>query len=852
MGLHNRKSLAPFLHDSIDFYKHQVEGVNQMHPMRHSIQGDDMGLGKLGAYSEPILTPYGWVTMGSLSIGDTITGANGKPTTVTGIFEQGVVEITRVTFKDGSYSRCSMDHLWNVITPVRKMRGSGYKTLTTRQILDNGIRDAAGNCKHFIPMVKPVQFNESMSKGQTINAYTLGVLLGDGGLSGSMVSVTTDECIIEDMPLPWDIDFTFQRDKGGGYCVQGYLTQMAKYLRPLGLMGTKSNDKFVPDCYKYGSVSDRVSVIQGLLDTDGTTVASRGKVTTSIEYGTVSPQLAEDMKFLVQSLGGTVSIKEKIPTYTYKGEKLEGQLFYRMVIALPDTIIPFRLERKLINWTARTKYEPSRAIVSIEPDGMEQARCIKVSAEDQLYVTRDFIVTHNTLQAIAVFCAQCAVMAAKIKNGSMEPRDPLMLVVCPSSIKYNWEDEIQKFTTLGFIILDGTPKVREAQLLEFSSMTGPRVLVMNYEQVAKHLPFINNLKVDLAVFDEAHLLKNPKSARTKACESILAWRKLPMTGSPVLNRADELYVMLNMVEPGKHKTYWKFRQRYCVMGGYMDKAIVGVQNETELKAHLNRVMIRRLKKDVLDLPEVQVISKKVGLTALQRKLYDQVKDDELMDIGDGNGSVIIDNPLTKFLRLKQICGTTATVLASGEDKSEKLDQVVADVTEVSEEGHKTVVFTQFRGVQGAFKARIDAMNASRLSSGQTPIPIFLMHGDVPKADRQAMVKRWAAVDGPSIMCGMLQVMGVGLNMTASRHGFFIDKLFVPMLNQQAIDRLNRIGADETQSIQIFEYLVRGTIEARVERILTEKRELFDLLVEPDDWHARLIAIMKEEDAANAA
>jgi hypothetical protein len=801
-----------------------------------------MGLGKVNAYSEPILTPTGWVRMGELNVGDQVIGANGKATTVTAIFEQGVVEITRVTFKDGSYSRCHKDHLWNVISAARKQRGSGYRTLTVQQILDQGIRDAAGNAKHYIPMVKPVVFDESMSTGQTIDPYTLGVLLGDGGMSSTSVQVTTDREIIDSMPLPRDVGFTFKEERSrDGLTHQGGLTQMAKYLRPLKLMGTKSNNKFVPNCYKYGSVHDRISVLQGLIDTDGTPVQSRGKAATTIEYGTVSKQLSDDVKFLVQSLGGTVSVKEKTPTYTYKGQKLEGQLFYRMNLSLPGWLVPFRLQRKLDNWTPRSKYEPSRAITTITYDGTEQARCIRVSAEDHLYVTRDFIVTHNTLQTLAVFAAQCVVLDARMKSGKIEPRVPKMILVCPLALKFNWADEIEKFTSFKYTMLDGTPTVRIRQLIEFNEITHAKVLIVNYEQVQKHLGTLNAMNFDLAVFDEAHAMKSPKAARTKACQALLAKRNFMLTGSPMLNQVNDLYVIMDKIQPRKHGSYYTFVNRYCVFGGYKDKSIVGVKNEKELKGYLEQIMVRRLKKDVLDLPEVQTITKKVGLYPEQKKLYDEVVEDMLLTTGSSDGPDAIENALTKFLRLKQICGTTATVLESREDKSEKLDQVVEDVLEVMGNGHKVVVFTQFREVQRCFNAR--------MAAAAPKYPLYSMNGDMPGADRVEYVKQWAAEPGAAAFCGMIQVIGVGLNMTAARHGFFIDKLFVPMLNRQAVDRMHRIGADTTQAIQIFDYLVRGTVESRVETILRNKADVFENIVEKDDWHAKLIAALQaaEED-----
>jgi SNF2 family DNA or RNA helicase len=169
---------------------------------------------------------------------------------------------------------------------------------------------------------------------------------------------------------------------------------------------------------------------------------------------------------------------------------------------------------------------------------------------------------------------------------------------------------------------------------------------------------------------------------------------------------------------------------------------------------------------------------------------------------------------------------------------------VQDALEITDNGHKMVVFTQFRPVLHCYHARLQ--NAMPL------VPQFLLHGGVPTDTRQDVVKAWAAVKGPAMLICMTQVAGIGLNMTAARHGQFIDKLFVPMLNQQAVDRLNRIGQDKTQSVQILDYQARDTVESRVESILKVKKNLFENIVEQKEFEKKLIRDMLAEMRAKAA
>jgi SNF2 family DNA or RNA helicase len=451
---------------------------------------------------------------------------------------------------------------------------------------------------------------------------------------------------------------------------------------------------------------------------------------------------------------------------------------------------------------------------------------VRTLARRRSFLLADDMGLGKSLQALTVF-------AVDVVQGYSKTA----IVVAPVTLKGNWSDEIEKFSRFPHVVLDGTPAKRRKQIEEFRQIDGPKILVVNYEQVVTHKDDLNSLLFDIAIFDEAHYLKNPKAQRTKACLMLYSRRSFLLTGTPMLNHVDELWSILNRIDPVKWPKYWSFLNRYAVFGGYKDKQIIGVKNELELTERLKDVMVRRLKKDVLDLPEVQYIERRVDLEKEQRTLYDEVANELRLPTPDGDPQDI-ENALTKFLRLKQICGTTLPF--TGEDVSSKLTLAVSDDVELLENGERVVVFTQFRDVQRAY---ID-----RLKKARPNTPIFELHGDVPTDGRQQVVKQWGMTQEPGVIVCMLQVAGVGLNMTQARHGSFIDKLFVPGLNQQAVDRLHRIGQSETQQVQIREYLCRNTIESRVNQILRTKKKLFGEIVETDpNWKRKLIAAMREDD-----
>lgn len=450
---------------------------------------------------------------------------------------------------------------------------------------------------------------------------------------------------------------------------------------------------------------------------------------------------------------------------------------------------------------------------------------IRELAKRKSFILADDMGLGKSLEALTVFSIDVVRGWAKTA-----------LVVCPVTLKGNWADEIEKFSRFPYILLDGTPAVRAKQLEEFASIEGPKILIVNYEQVVAHAAELDKFAFDVVIFDEAHYLKNPRAKRTKACLSLYSRRSFMLTGTPMLNHVDELWSLLHRIDPEAFRSYWSFRNRYCVFGGWKNKQIVGVKNEKELTERLQFYQLRRLKSEVLDLPEVQIIERRIDLSSQQRKLYDEVMNELRLPRADSASPDDIENALVKFLRLKQICGTTYPF--TGEDNSSKLDLATADDMELLENGHRVVVFTQFRDIQSCYVERM-----------KTVAPIFQLHGDIPKADRSNVVKTWGATKEPGVLVCMLQVAGIGLNMVQARHGSFLDELFVPGLNKQAIDRLHRIGQSETQPVQIRKYICRNTIENRVQQILRTKTKLFGEIVETDPtWKAKLYRALMEDEA----
>lgn len=335
--------------------------------------------GKALCNGTPVLTPTGYVPIESLKVGDFVMGRNGEPTRVTGVFPQGVRQLYSIRFSCGSESICDGDHLWT----LQSNNHNQTRTLTTLQWKEIGFR--ATHPWH-LPRISPVEFPEQQ---YPINPYLLGVLLGDGGLSQSSVHFTTSdmELLHSVKSLIKPFDCTLTKVSKYDYILshrKGCINPLTKELRHLGLMGHRSETKFIPKDYLFGSVSQRLSLLQGLLDTDGTVGKKYGRIV----FSSSSRQLIEDVRNLVLSLGGFAKINSK---------KTNRLPHWNLSINFSRDIQPFRLSRKRVRLEKRVGKQRVRRIISIEPLCIAPATCIKVAACDELFLIHDYIPTHNTI-----------------------------------------------------------------------------------------------------------------------------------------------------------------------------------------------------------------------------------------------------------------------------------------------------------------------------------------------------------------------------------------------------------------------------------------------------------------------
>lgn len=488
------------------------------------------GAGKAQPLTEPVLTPQGFKPMGSLSVGDQVITQTGLPTQVIGVYPQGVKEIFTVRFSDGSAVRCTEDHLW-VVRQGKIRKDAPWETLSLKEIRKE-VRGRSNRKTFDVPLPQAVVF--SPTKPLTIPAYTMGVLLGDGGLTRGNIEVTSGDRDREQMlgllqadsvGFGWTAKERVNKDRCGGIHLASNQVRphpLKTLLGELGLLGTDSHTKFIPKVFKDASVEDRTALLQGLMDSDGT-VDCNG----SCSFSSASKTLLDDFVYLASSLGCLMS-----PS-TSKVSKIDGKaysLHYRVTFRPPFN--PFRLDFKKNRFDSK-KYNRCnhKYIVSVERTGEEQAQCIAVEAKEHTYLTSGFTVTHNTD------------LSALLANVFQSKRT---LILVPAALRQKTMDDFSVLRSHWVF-----PACFLADEASTVSPGDPVIRILSYESLSTvgYATFIEEFDPELIIADEAHALQSMKSGRARRVfRFIKAKRKrkgkihyVPMTGTGWSKSLKQIY-----------------------------------------------------------------------------------------------------------------------------------------------------------------------------------------------------------------------------------------------------------------------------------------------------------------------
>ena len=360
--------------------------IGGMRPGEVTVIAGRPGMGKAQPLDAKVLTASGWSEMGALAVGDELASVDGARSVVTGIFPQGEKQIFRVTMSDGRSTECCDEHLWT----VHYRDWDEPKTLPTKRV-----REMLG-CVRYKNRLWVDLFDGGYGRSSDlpIDPWLLGALLGDGYWGSGVKFSSDDPDILTRIKSIIGSENLIRRSGYDYYLRDG--GDLHRNLKMLGLGGRKSFDKFVPPVYLNADRQTRLEILRGLMDTDGW-VEKLG----SVRFATASEQLANDVCTLVRSLGGLCSVKERTTFHTYKGERRKGRASYQCRIRFRDASRLFSLYRKVLGASGRSTVARLN-FQSIEPVRVAEAQCISVSHPSHLYVTDDFIMTHNTALSLSI------------------------------------------------------------------------------------------------------------------------------------------------------------------------------------------------------------------------------------------------------------------------------------------------------------------------------------------------------------------------------------------------------------------------------------------------------------------
>lgn len=402
------------------------------------------------------------------------------------------------------------------------------------------------------------------------------------------------------------------------------------------------------------------------------------------------------------------------------------------------------------------------------------------------------------------------------------------LIVCGvNSVKYNWEKEIAIHSGEHSVMIDGkTMDIRVSQLnswykgAEYFGIINIESLRNEKIQDALYIG-IKDGYIGAVIVDEIHKAKNGTSQQGRALRTLKTPVKIGLSGTP-MNKAEDLWNILTWLGVEK-RSFYAFRNTYCIMGGYGGYRVVGHKNLESLNAELNTVMLRRRKDEVLDLPPKIYNTEYVELTRKQQKIYTDIKNGIIADLENILTTV---NPLSCTLRLRQLTGGLFT---EDNPKLERVRDMLDE--EIIPNGHKAIIFSQWESITDVY---LEALKEYK--------PIYIT-GKVSPEERQKEVDRFQNDPSCKLAIGTIGAMGTGLTLNKASYVFFVDKAWNSGDNAQAEDRAHRIGTAGT--VNIISLVAKGSVDEGVEEYLIENKDLFDRVVDGKGSKADVRAILNK-------
>lgn len=878
------------IHNGYEFKKppfaHQKIGFQFLHSMPNPALFGDCGTGKGLPLSSRVLTPSGWIEIGSIEVGSFVIGGDGRSYPVEGVYDQGEQDLFEVSFSDGTRTICDGSHLWSVKSHNDIARGRPWRVLSTEELTRTNLKFGKRRQSRTwrIPMVSPPSFDK---KELPISPYVLGVLLGDGCLLTSTPRWTKSDIeIAERVKFLIEDDLVISKlsskDRSQSWSIRKATpgperSSISKSLESLGLLGCKSEDKFVPEDYLFSSPDERIELLRGLLDTDG----SGGRY---VEFSSSSERLARDVVTLVQSLGGTANANQRLTSYTYDGVVKEGLPSWRVHLSMPSHISPFHLERKKLKGK---RLEPRRCIDSIAPMGKGVTRCIRIASPDRTFVVEDFVVTHNTFM-VSTYADSLTKAGRKIA----------FLVVCPVNlIQHVWLEDTATFTDLKVISLrvdstvytigedwddkkDGELGFRERAALRAARKEDPAwkkkakrkaqarvrkkidarfaesadMYVINPENLrtdAKEKRVLNlckRLKAEgfeiCLIIDESSKLKSRTSRTYRSLKRVRSFASscIIMTGTPSPNGILDLWAQFDILDDGMtlQPSFKDYRFEVAKekalrgvtyqRGGQEHNVVVWQQRPgaaQRVYATISPRMIRFRTEDCVDLPPQRFIMRYVEMTADQEAFYKDMEERLFAEI-DGE-PVTAKVAVAKIVKLRAVTGGFVRT-DEGEDKpfnkdaakmlelDELLEQSIG--RKLGDEGPplKAIIWAQY---QWECKTLIQRYKEKYGARG--------LFGGISAGAKNKNITAFKNTKSCRLLVCHPGAAGHGLTLTEANYAFYYSMSHNFEEFYQSYRRITRPG--QTRAMTTYFLIAPNTIDEELIDAIRSKKNLSDIITD---------------------
>ena len=420
-----------------------------------------------------------------------------------------------------------------------------------------------------------------------------------------------------------------------------------------------------------------------------------------------------------------------------------------------------------------------------------------------------------------------------IKQLLKENKDYKFLIVVPTSLVYNWENEINKFSKdISYTIINGN-KHQRCELIKNNTT----IYITSYGLLREDIEYYNNYHFKSVIIDEAQNIKNPQAIITKAIKKINASTKIALTGTPLENSIIELWSIFDFIMPGFLSSLTSFQKKYKIND-------IDDSNELLIGLHkaISPFIMRRKKEDViLELPKKLENNIFIELNDIQKEIYknEVIKvnkeiDQELKDKGLKKSRFKILQLLT---RLRQIAIEPSIIFDDYKGGSSKIDSLIEIIEESISNNHKILVFTSFKTALNAVKERLDKKN----------ITSYTIDGSVSSKKRMELVDSFNN-DNTNVFLIMLKSGGTGLNLTSADVVIHLDLWWNPAVENQATDRAHRIG--QKNVVSVIKLITKGTIEEKILELQEKKKILSDKLIDSGDMDSNILSSLTEKDIRN--